>query len=1416
MTGAKRGSTHGWQPSTSIALIAICAVTLRLIIAYVLLPANAGFTADLNAFRGWAADLGANGPWGVYDRGYFLDYLPGYLWILWPLGAIAGALTSNADPGALIKLPAIVADALLIIATIRLAGDLGASQRAQRVVAVLLAFTPIIWLNSAVWGQVDSVGATVLIFAASELVRGKTLRAAALAALAAIIKPQFGILIPIVAMLAFRRGRRYGDPWTLPLTGLVGAAVVSLVAFPFGLTLVGVIGKVGEAAGNYPYLSVNAWNPWALVSTAGAGLFLNGTWGSDLAPLVAGGPPAVAYGAALLLVATLVATWATRSDEKVRTIIALMFIAIAFFVVPTRVHERYLYPAIPLTLALAAALPRWRLAAAAVATAFLMNSWGALTLDYLKNPGLPDLGPLTDSLHSSAAIAVVAALSTAALVFAAHELFYHHNLLRADATSSPAIFVRGNLRARGTLKRRMASEEKVSSRHEPRRTLNRVDLWMLLVITVTALSLRGWRAGEPTRFEFDEVYHVRTATEFMQYWKYGEPHAIYEYTHPHVAKYLIAAGLETFGAPRGDGASEYGGAITAIASRPDGANITALIWVGTPAGIDIFSAATRTRIGRIEIPNATQLSADNDGSLWGASASGVLFHATAKGAQSGASEEVQKWETKLVGVTAIAPLGEGLVVAAGDEVLLMMNGRVDASVPVRGACDISIVHAEGVDRVAVAGADGITMLSAENLGDAIVSSQPGGVRHITVVNWFDTPRIYAATPDQLVVYTIRKSGAALSTDKINIPGAAAIVANDATRIVHVLAPGSTGGPESAAALWSVEPNGNARFADVVLGTATGAQHTSSTSVGATLDASAAFPGGGRGELLVAWPDGRIEQVSVGDLTAGWRWPGVIAGALAAALLALLARLLTERRDVMVLVGTLALLDGAGFVQSRIGMNDVYLLVTLLAGCCTFIAWLQGRARSVPARALLLITSGGALGAALASKWVALYGIGALGAIWLSRSAAGRAAVVVGLACLGAALLPPALATAAESTHLPNLPFALVVVATLIVSSAALWRAGGLRRADLATAAATRLTHFSGEAILVGLALIVIPLGVYVASYLPWAALGNQIVPGWPPGNTGQTLIDLTASMYRYHDTLRVAHAASSPWWAWPFDLKPVWFAQESFAAIGAWTGDVYDGGNVLSRLLSIAGLGWISLQAWRQRSAGLAIVLVLYVALWLPWARIDRAAFQYHYFPSSQFALIALALLLADLRRGDPLAARLVKISLGAALIFAPLLWCATGLLCVAAGVLAVYPESQVCLSSGFLTPGPIIGAATLIPAAYAAWSIRRVSDPRRLFQGALLAIAVVAVIWYPNWSALPLPTSIHNFYQGILPTWTWAFQFGVTLEKPESVALMSIASVVTLITLIVVGLLTYTLFERMSRRELNKDRSQRNTIRRK
>ena len=66
---------------------------------------------------------------------------------------------------------------------------------------------------------------------------------------------------------------------------------------------------------------------------------------------------------------------------------------------------------------------------------------------------------------------------------------------------------------------------------------------VVTVLVIAGMGLRMFRLAEPARMHFDEVYHARTATEFLQSWRYGIDHTIYEWTHPHLAKYVMAGGI---------------------------------------------------------------------------------------------------------------------------------------------------------------------------------------------------------------------------------------------------------------------------------------------------------------------------------------------------------------------------------------------------------------------------------------------------------------------------------------------------------------------------------------------------------------------------------------------------------------------------------------------------------------------------------------------------------------------------------------------------------------------------------------------------------------------------------------------------------------------------------------------------------
>ena len=204
----------GWQ---ILAILAI-ALVFRLMMAYGFdALRGSGFKSDLDLFRFWADNLGQNGPFGFYDRGFFADYTPGYLYALWLVGVVGQFLGGVGD---LIKLPAIITDVVLGADRLRDGprprASASGARRSRRAVVVL---NPITWFDSVVWGQVDSFGTVFLLLSVRELWKARSERAAILAVVAALVKPQLAILVPIVAAVvdpagavAGRRLRLRGGP----------------------------------------------------------------------------------------------------------------------------------------------------------------------------------------------------------------------------------------------------------------------------------------------------------------------------------------------------------------------------------------------------------------------------------------------------------------------------------------------------------------------------------------------------------------------------------------------------------------------------------------------------------------------------------------------------------------------------------------------------------------------------------------------------------------------------------------------------------------------------------------------------------------------------------------------------------------------------------------------------------------------------------------------------------------------------------------------------------------------------------------------------------------------------------------------------------------------------------------------------
>ena len=101
------------DPAMVALLLIIAGVLLRILFGGLLLPLS-GLGNDIGAFSAWSQRLADIGPGEFYESGYFADYPPGYLYVLWLVGTIGQSLQPltgvDITPG-LVKIPGVLADA---------------------------------------------------------------------------------------------------------------------------------------------------------------------------------------------------------------------------------------------------------------------------------------------------------------------------------------------------------------------------------------------------------------------------------------------------------------------------------------------------------------------------------------------------------------------------------------------------------------------------------------------------------------------------------------------------------------------------------------------------------------------------------------------------------------------------------------------------------------------------------------------------------------------------------------------------------------------------------------------------------------------------------------------------------------------------------------------------------------------------------------------------------------------------------------------------------------------------------------------------------------------------------------------------------------------------------------------------------
>jgi Gpi18-like mannosyltransferase/predicted membrane-bound dolichyl-phosphate-mannose-protein mannosyltransferase len=527
-----------------------------------------GFHNDVAAFESWAITLRDNAPWTFYTKSTFADYPPGYFIVLWIIGHFYALIPgSSSDPSngyallrALVKMPAILMDLVnagMLFAIVRRY----ASHTVALIAAAFLALNPAAIYVSAYWGQVDSVSWGLVLLTLYLVLRAgddvaKTASRLSLAwvvfTFSLLIKPQaatFGALLLVYPFAtldaAVRRVRLIGTAG-----GIVGALVLTwLVTILFHGSvnpvedLSWLLQRYEFGSSVYKYTSVNAFNLYAIKYPF---------WQPDTLPLhIFGFPvgPLSIWGVVLVLASTILIAgrYLQRRDDR-SLIEGALLLALAFFCLATRMHERYIYGAFLLATPLIAFGTAGLWSSVVLTVTMYMNLayslyYQTVMENHTTGVDATNLWPYLSNLASLANV----------LVFFILGYLYLGGTTPAVAASTAAAGRGGTgVKSLGAtfggnetaaVLRAMAARTRAwFSPIEGLAAMTRVDhllAWGLGVLSFVQCIIFVWYPAE--RY-FDEVYYPRAGEEYIKHLDVSG-WGPFEFTHPPFTKLLITASM---------------------------------------------------------------------------------------------------------------------------------------------------------------------------------------------------------------------------------------------------------------------------------------------------------------------------------------------------------------------------------------------------------------------------------------------------------------------------------------------------------------------------------------------------------------------------------------------------------------------------------------------------------------------------------------------------------------------------------------------------------------------------------------------------------------------------------------------------------------------------------------------------------
>ncbi len=240
-----------------ILFLALCA---RLLLSYFV----KGYSVDVSCFTSWGHTMSIFGPAQFYHNSGFCDYPPLYTYVLGFNSWLCGILRANEGMTRVVfRLIPSLCDVAGCWVLLRVPENEYTRNSSYRSAVLLLAFNPVTILNSAAWGQMDSVLCLLLLCVAVFAVKGKWIPAVLLYVTAILVKPQalmlglLGLVFMILAVVKERSVLRK----ILIATG-TGIVLILVYILPFGINQQPgwLITQYRNTLTSYPYATLNTAN----------------------------------------------------------------------------------------------------------------------------------------------------------------------------------------------------------------------------------------------------------------------------------------------------------------------------------------------------------------------------------------------------------------------------------------------------------------------------------------------------------------------------------------------------------------------------------------------------------------------------------------------------------------------------------------------------------------------------------------------------------------------------------------------------------------------------------------------------------------------------------------------------------------------------------------------------------------------------------------------------------------------------------------------------------------------------------------------------------------------------------------------------------------------------------------------------